>query len=224
LSARLLEANLEILKVLGSAIAKRDSDTDAHNYRVTIYAVRLAEHVGLPVPEIQSLIKGAFLHDVGKIGIRDDVLLKPGRLTEDESAVMRQHVDHGVDIVCRAAWLQDALAVVASHHEQYDGAGYPRRMPGEEIPQAARIFAIVDVFDALLSARPYKEAMPLWRVVQTLQQGRGTHFDPYLLDRFLEIAPTLQEELAPCSTGQLRGAVQAINERYFVAAPETVLV
>ena len=223
-SADLLEANLEMMEALGCAIAKRDGDTDAHNYRVTIYSVRLAEKEGLSLQAIQGLIKGAFLHDIGKIGIRDDVLLKPGRLTEEEFEVMKTHVDHGLDIVGRARWLHDALAIVGSHHEKYGGDGYPASIPGDMIPAAARIFAITDVFDALSSERPYKEAISLAKVMDILQEGRGNHFDPDLLDSFLEIAPDLHAELNHFDTDELRTEMHAINGRYFASGLETMLV
>jgi len=223
-SADLLEANLEMMEALGCAIAKRDGDTDAHNYRVTIYSVRLAEKEGLSLKAIQGLIKGAFLHDIGKIGIRDDVLLKPGRLTEDEYEVMKTHVDHGLDIVGRARWLHDALAIVGSHHEKYGGDGYPAQIPGDMIPAAARIFAITDVFDALSSERPYKKAMPLAKVVAILEEGRAGHFDPQLLDSFLEIAPNLHAELNHFDTNELRTEMHEINGRYFASGLETMLV
>ena len=222
-SSDLLEANLEMMEALGCAIAKRDGDTDAHNYRVTIYSVRLAEKVGLSVKSMQGLIKGAFLHDIGKIGIRDEVLLKPGKLTAEEYEVMKTHVDHGLDIVGRARWLKDALAIVGSHHEKFGGDGYPSRMPGDVIPKAARIFAIADVFDALSSKRPYKEAMPLERVVEILEEGRGQHFDPDLLTRFLEIAPDLRARLIKFDDDDLREEMHKINERYFASGLETVL-
>ena len=118
LTLNLLESNLETLNVLGSAIAKRDSDTDAHNYRVTLYAVRLAEALDMDRQAIQSLIKGAFLHDVGKIGVKDNILLKPGRLDEKEFDIMKTHVSHGLDIVKRSDWLKDAIDVVGHHHEK----------------------------------------------------------------------------------------------------------
>jgi HD-GYP domain-containing protein (c-di-GMP phosphodiesterase class II) len=223
-SADLLEANLEMMEALGCAIAKRDGDTDAHNYRVTIYSVRLAEKEGLSLQAIQGLIKGAFLHDIGKIGIRDDVLLKPGRLTEDEYEIMKTHVNHGLDIVGRARWLHDALAVVGSHHEKFGGDGYPDRIPGNMIPSAARIFAITDVFDALSSERPYKKPMPLAKVVEILEEGRDQHFDPALLDSFLEIAPDLHAELNHFGTNELRVEMHEINSRYFASSLETMLV
>jgi len=158
LSEDLMTANLETIQVLGSAIAKRDSDTDVHNYRVTLYSVRLAEAAGLPNRELQELIKGAFLHDVGKIGIHDAILLKPGPLDDEEFAEMKRHVEYGLDIVGRSRWLEDAARVVGNHHEKWDGSGYLQGLSGEGIPVSARIFAIADVFDALTSRRRYKDA------------------------------------------------------------------
>jgi len=224
LSSDLLEANLEMMETLGCAVAKRDSDTDTHNYRVTIYAVRLAEKEGLPVADIQALIKGAFLHDVGKIGIRDDVLLKPGKLSEPEFEVMKTHVDHGMDIVGRAQWLQDALAVVSGHHEKVDGGGYPGRLDGRRIPAVAKIFAIADVFDALSSKRPYKEAMPLERAVGIMVEGRGTHFDVEYLTSFLEIAPALKDQLSELGAEELRAEMRGITQEYFNADLGSLLV
>ena len=122
------------MEVLGSAIAMRDADTHLHNYRVTVYAIRLAEALGLSKPDIQRLIAGAFLHDVGKIGISDTILLKPpGRLTAQEFQVMRTHVLLGVDIIAKADWLRGARDVVEFHHEKFDGSGY---MKGLKVRQS----------------------------------------------------------------------------------------
>lgn len=192
-SVQLLDANLATLATLGSAVAQRDSDTNAHNYRVTLYSVRLAEEAGLPPPTVRTLIKGAFLHDVGKIGIPDRILLKPGRLDDAEFTIMKTHVEHGRDIVSRSSWLQDALDVVCAHHEQVGGRGYPRGLTGEDIPITARIFAIADVFDALTSRRPYKEPWPFEKAMAALAEGKGTHFDPELVDTFGRIARPLYD-------------------------------
>ena len=214
-SVALLYANLGTLEALGSAIAKRDSDTNSHNYRVTLGAVRLAEAVHLPRARIRALIKGAFLHDVGKLAIRDAVLLKPGGLAPEETAIMHTHVAHGLDIVTHIHWLADAADVVGGHHEWYDGSGYPRGLRGEEIPRTARIFAIADVFDALTSRRPYKPAFSLETSLALLAEGRGTHFDPVLLDAFLAIAPTLYAELADCEDRRLERKLRAVTHAYF---------
>jgi HD-GYP domain-containing protein (c-di-GMP phosphodiesterase class II) len=196
LSIHLLDANLETLQGFGSAIAKRDSDTDAHNFRVTIYAVRLAEAAGLPAGRIRALIKGAFLHDVGKIAIRDNILLKPGRLDADEFEIMKTHVSHGLDIINHCQWLHDASEVVGNHHEKFDGSGYYFGLKAQEIPLAARIFAIVDVFDALTSARPYKLALSYEESIDHLLRESGKHFDPELLDLFVGIVAPLYHQFA----------------------------
>lgn len=219
-SARLLDANLSALALLGAAIAKRDSDTDAHNYRVTLYSTYLGTAVGLTTQQMQVLLKGAFLHDVGKIGIRDTVLLKPARLTEAEFSVMRTHVEHGVEMVSRSPWLADAAEVVGSHHEKFDGSGYPRALRGNQIPITARIFAVVDVFDALTSRRPYKEALSFDDTIAVLQQGRDTHFDGRILDAFLPIAPGLFQRYGGREDEGLRDEVRRLSARYFpVEAP-----
>jgi putative nucleotidyltransferase with HDIG domain len=215
LTTRLLDANLETISVLGSAIAKRDSDTDAHNFRVTVYSARIAEQMGLDSETMRTLIKGAFLHDVGKIGIRDNVLLKPGKLTDDEYKVMKRHVNHGLDIVERSDWLDDAREVVGSHHEKFDGTGYDRGLKGEEIPVTARIFAIADVFDAVASKRPYKEPYSFDETMEILEAGRGTHFDPRMLDAFSEIARPLYDKFANSDVEVPRAELTEIVRRYF---------
>ncbi len=215
LSAKLFEANLEMLKVLGSAIAKRDSDTDAHNYRVAIISVKLAERLALPADDIQRLIKGALLHDVGKIGIEDGILHKPGRLTDDEFAVMKNHVPFGLDIVNKAAWIKDAMDVVAYHHEKYDGSGYGEGLKREQIPEAARIFAIADVFDALTARRPYKEPFSFEKTMDILKSGRGNHFDPDYMDAFESMSRTIFEEYAGREDDDLKKELDAIIKKYF---------
>ena len=215
-SRNLLEANLDTLSMLASTIAKRDSDTDIHNFRVTLYAVRLAEALGLPDSEIMSLIKGAFLHDIGKIGIRDAILLKNGALSEEEFSLMREHVRHGLDILGDSGWFRDGAGVVGSHHEKYDGSGYPRGIAGEEIPLLARIFAIVDVFDALTARRPYKEPMSCEAALTTLQEGRGSHFDPRMVDVFLGIARDLYHGCYERDDRGLRNELKEVIERYFI--------
>ncbi len=217
----LLDSNLETLRVLGSAIAKRDRETDIHNYRVTIYAVRLAEAIGLDRRSIRSLIKGAFLHDVGKIGISDRILMKPNRLTDEEFEVMKSHVKHGVDIVERSVWLKDATQVVGYHHEKYAGDGYPAGISGENIPVTARIFAIADVFDALTSKRPYKEPIDFETAIDTLKKKRGCHLDPMLVDAFVLISRPLFDDLINGSHDKPHRKLEEILQRYFPTGFET---
>jgi HD-GYP domain-containing protein (c-di-GMP phosphodiesterase class II) len=217
LTRRLLESNLEALQVLGSTIAKRDGDTDEHNFRVTLYSVRLAEALKLNDHKIRLLIKGAFLHDVGKIGIRDSILLKPGKLEPTEFEEMKLHVAHGVDIISRSHWMDEAKPVVACHHEKVDGSGYPAGLKGDEIPLLARIFALADVFDALTSERPYKKAFSYEEAIATLRFGSGTHFDQGILEVFLTISHPLFDLFANREDGAARREVEKIIERYYGA-------
>jgi HD-GYP domain-containing protein (c-di-GMP phosphodiesterase class II) len=135
---------------------------------------------------------------------------------------MKTHVNHGGDIVQRSKWLKEAADVVNAHHEKFDGNGYPQGMKAEQIPLAARIFAIVDVFDALNSKRPYKKPLSLHETMQILEQGRGSHFDPRLLDLFATLAPALHREFGTQEGEPLKAALEAITRKYFAAGIETL--
>lgn len=213
-SIDLSKANIEMLKALGEAIAKRDHDTNIHNYRVTIYSVRLAETVGLEKERIQSLIKGAFLHDLGKIGISDNILLKPGKLTEEEFNIMKVHVHIGLEIVNNYKWLIDAEDIVQYHHERFNGSGYIG-LKEREIPINARIFTIADYFDALTSKRPYKEPYSFEKSLQILREGNKTVFDPELLNAFLEIIPSLYTEVNATETYTIENTLNSLINKYF---------
>lgn len=217
-SKDLFKANIELMEVMGCAIAKRDSNTDSHNYRVTLYALRLGEAAKLDDVMMSQLIAGAFLHDVGKIGIEDRILNKPGRLSETEFTRMKEHVLIGLEIIAKAEWLQGARDVIEFHHEWYDGSGYMRGLKGDEIPVVARIFAIADVFDALTSARPYKESLPLVDVMAMMEKERGSHFDPTLLDLFLALAPSLHKSIGLTSYDSLTRMLSLVVHDYFFAA------
>lgn len=215
LTADQSHANLGMLKTLGSAVAKRDSDTNSHNFRVALYAVRLAEAVGLAETKIESLIKGAFLHDVGKIGISDTILLKTGKLSDGEFTVVKRHPRHGADNIEKYTCLEDAMDVVKYHHEKYDGTGYCEGLKGNAIPLCARIFAIVDVFDALTSQRPYKAAMTFDAAMDVLKKHRDTHFDPKLFDAFSRSARKHHEEIGYADEPQLDKMLDGILGKYF---------
>ena len=221
-STNLLDANLETLSVLGSAIAKRDSDTDAHNYRVTLYSTRMGETLGLPQADMRVLIKGAFLHDVGKLGIPDNILLKPGKLDTEEFTVMKTHVDKGADIVKPSSWLREGISVVGYHHEKYAGGGYPHGLKGEDIPITARIFAVADVFDALVSHRPYKKPQTFEATMDILEQDRGKHFDPKVLDAFGKNARELYDRYAGHEGADLKDELAAVVSKYYSAGMETL--
>lgn len=208
-----LDSHISMMEALGRAIAKRDSDTGAHNYRVAWLAASVAENLGIKSHAMQALIIGSFLHDVGKIGIPDAILLKPGRLDDEEMGIMRTHVDLGGEIVRDIPWLGEAAAVVTCHHEKWDGTGYPNRLVGENIPLGARIFAIADVFDALCSKRPYKEPMSLEAAMAIIEKDAGTHFDPYIVPVFLRLAPMLHDRLQ----GRDEEACRALLEQKILA-------
>jgi HD-GYP domain-containing protein (c-di-GMP phosphodiesterase class II) len=210
-----LDSHISMMEALGRAIAKRDSDTGAHNYRVSWIASGMGERMGLKGSAMQSLIAGSFLHDVGKIGIPDAILLKPGRLDDRERATMRTHVSQGEEIVTGMGWLDGANAIVAAHHEKWDGSGYPRGLTGEEIPLAARIFAVADVFDALCSKRPYKEPMSLDAAMAILEQDTGSHFDPAVMAVFRKIAGAVYLRLENATEADTRALLEARVLQHF---------
>lgn len=215
LSGDLLDANISMLETLGTAVAMRDGDTGAHNHRVTLYAAGLGEAVDLPSCEMRALIKGAFLHDVGKIGVSDAILLKPARLTPGEFDLIRSHVTQELYVVRQSKWLSDAEVVVGGHHEKWDGSGYPLGSRGNDIPLLARIFSIADVFDALSSQRPYKPALLFEEAWDILKRGRGVHFDPELLDRFYGISGEIYERLAHSRQSDLKAMLKTVVQKYF---------
>jgi putative nucleotidyltransferase with HDIG domain len=215
LSDDLAYANMGMLAALGSAVARRDRGTNAHNFRVTIYAIHLARALGLSHDHVRGLIKGAFLHDVGKIGIADNILRKPGRLTPEETDIMRAHVRYGVEIVGKFEWLKDALDVIRCHHERFDGKGYPAGLRGGEIPIAARIFSVVDVFDALSTHRPYKAPSSLEETMRYLEAGRGLSFDAEVLDAFEALAPELHRTVSGANEHEVARTLDRLLVQYF---------
>ncbi|RRR65719.1 MAG: PAS domain S-box protein [Candidatus Viridilinea halotolerans] len=170
------------------ALDLRDKETEGHSRRVTELTVRLARAMGLSEAEIVHVRRGALLHDIGKMGIPDAILLKPGPLTDEEWAIMRRHPTYGYQLLAPIAHLHPALDIPYYHHEKWDGSGYPHGLAGESIPLPARIFAIVDVWDALRSDRPYRTAWDVERVREYLREEAGHHFDPKVVAAFLELA------------------------------------
>jgi putative nucleotidyltransferase with HDIG domain len=169
------------------ALDMRDKETEGHSRRVTQMTLRLARELGFSDEELVHVRRGALLHDIGKMGIPDSILLKPGKLSEEEWAIMRRHPQMAYDMLAPISYLRPALAIPYCHHEKWDGSGYPRGLKGEEIPLEARLFAIVDVWDALSSDRPYRTAWPEQKVLEHIQAGSGTHFDPKVVALFLRV-------------------------------------
>ena len=169
------------------ALDLRDRETEGHTVRVTEVTLRLARTLGVPDDELLTIRRGALLHDIGKVGIPDSILHKPGPLDEDEWRVMRLHPQMARDLLSPVMFLREALAIPYCHHEQWDGSGYPQRLKGISIPLPARIFAVVDVWDALRSDRPYRKAWPEEQVLSHIRALTGKHFDPQIAEAFLHM-------------------------------------
>jgi putative two-component system response regulator len=192
-TAELHETRLEVIRRLGRAAEYRDNETGLHVIRMSHYTRLLALAAGLSEDEAELLLNAAPMHDVGKIGIPDSILLKKGPLCEDEWKVMRMHPYMGAQIIGEHdnELLRTARSIAYCHHEKWDGSGYPRRLAGEAIPLHGRLVAIADVFDALTTARPYKLAWPVNEAVEAVRRGAGHHFDPQLVPVFLDILPEI---------------------------------
>jgi response regulator RpfG family c-di-GMP phosphodiesterase len=177
----------QTLQALGAAIDLRDNETAGHSRRVCRYSIEIARAMGWSDKQLGSLARGAYLHDIGKLGIPDAILLKPGPLTADEWKLMQQHVQIGFDLVKGIPFLADAAEIILTHHERYDGGGYPRGLTGEQIPLGARIFAVVDTLDAITSDRPYRSASTFESACETIRYLSGSQFDPQVVRAFLGI-------------------------------------
>ncbi|RME47967.1 MAG: response regulator [Deltaproteobacteria bacterium] len=185
---KLKEANLETIYRLSVAAEYRDADTAAHIMRMSAYSAMLARKIQLPTETVEMILCASPMHDVGKIGVPDHILLKPDKLTTEEFLLMQKHAEFGAEILrgSESPLLQMAAEIALGHHERYDGRGYPRGVAGEEIPLSARIVALADVFDALTSARCYKRAFSNEVAKRIIREERGRHFDPDLVEAFLD--------------------------------------
>ena len=198
-----LEHSYDItLEALGDALDLKDSETEGHSKRVTAYTIALARAMGISPAEIKVIARGAFLHDIGKMAIPDDILRKPAALTSDEQKVMREHCTRGFNILRKIPFLSEAAEIVFSHQEHYDGTGYPTGLRGGEIPIGARIFAVADTLDAITSDRPYRKASSFDAARQEILRCSGTQFDPSVVEVFLKIPNELWHELRSEITGQ----------------------
>jgi response regulator RpfG family c-di-GMP phosphodiesterase len=183
------------LEALGSALDTRDVGTESHSRRVHGYAMATAREYGVPDKDLTDLAHGVLLHDIGKIGIPDAILLKPGPLTAEEWETMRRHPAIGRQLIEKIPFLRGAVPIVYSHHEKWDGTGYPRGLRGEEIPVGARIFMVVDAFDAMTFDRPYSKAKPFDVAKAEIKRCSGTHFDPGVVTAFFNVPEALLEEI-----------------------------
>jgi putative nucleotidyltransferase with HDIG domain len=199
----------DTLQALGAAIDLRDNETAGHSQRVCRYSLEIARAMGWSDKQLGSLARGAYLHDIGKLGVPDGVLLKPGPLTADERKLMQQHAQTGFDLLKDIPFLADAAEIVLSHHERYDGGGYPRGLKGEEILLSARIFAVADTLDAITSDRPYRRASSFESARETIRHCSGSQFDPQLIGVFLSIP----EETWPAIARNQR-QIAALSSQY----------
>lgn len=175
------------LETLGAALDLRDSATEGHSARVTCYARMIAEALGCTAGQLREITRGAYLHDIGKMGVPDGILLKQGKLTPEEQGVMESHVMTGYQLVRRIPFLAEAARIVLTHQERYDGLGYPAGLKGADIPIGARVFAVADTLDAMTSDRPYRKAMPFSVALAEIRKESGRQFDPAIVQVFLGI-------------------------------------
>ena len=173
------------------ALDLRDKETEGHTQRVTVLTQKLACKLDVPETDLVHIKRGALLHDIGKMGIQDGILLKPGKLTEEERELIKQHPILAYEMLRPIEFLKPAIEIPYCHHEKWDGTGYPRGLRGEQIPLAARIFSVVDVWDALTSVRPYRNPMERGEARQYIHEQSGTHFDPRVVDAFLDMNQAL---------------------------------
>ena len=186
MNSEILTAYDKTIEGWSRALDLRDRETEGHTLRVTEISVALARLVGFSEEQLVHMRRGALLHDIGKLGIPDSILLKPGKLTDDERKVMSMHPVYAYEWLNQIDYLRPALDIPYSHHEKWDGSGYPRKLAGENIPIAARIFSIIDVWDALRTERPYRNALPEDEVRKYLFDHKNRDFDPVITDLFLE--------------------------------------
>jgi response regulator RpfG family c-di-GMP phosphodiesterase len=191
----LADAYTQTLEALGAALDSRDVGTESHSRRVHGYSLALAREHGVKAEDLADLAHGVLLHDIGKIGIPDAILLKPGSLTPDEWKVMRTHPEIGKRLIEKIPFLHNAIPVVWCHHEKWDGSGYPRGLKGEGIPLNARIFSIVDAFDAMTFDRPYSKAIAMEAAIAEIKRCAGAHFDPNVVESFLRVPLALLAEI-----------------------------
>jgi putative nucleotidyltransferase with HDIG domain len=183
------------LEVLGEALDYKDHETQGHSQRVTAYTMAIASRMGIPKEQIETIARGAFLHDIGKMAIPDNILNKPGKLTPDEVLIMREHCYLGYKLVLKIPVLREAAEIVYSHQECFDGSGYPRNLRSEEIPLGARIFSVADTLDAITSDRVYRKAQSIAAARAEIKRCSGTQFDPEVVAAFLEMPDSIWEDL-----------------------------
>jgi len=192
---RLEQSYDDTLEALGGALDLKGAETEGHRQRVTAFCIPIAKAIPVPNGYLPILARAAFLHDIGKMAIPDSILRKPGPLNNDEKQIMRTHCEIGYNMLTKIPFLRDAAEIVLAHQEFYDGTGYPRGLMGEEIPLGARIFAVTDALDVMISDQPYRRAMPLSQAREEIRRCSGAQFDPKVVEVFLSLPESLWVEL-----------------------------
>jgi len=192
---RLEQSYDDTLEALGGALDLKGAETEGHRQRVTAFCIPIAKAIPVPNGYLPILARAAFLHDIGKMAIPDSILRKLGPLNNDEKQIMRKHCEIGYNMLTKIPFLRDAAEIVLAHQEFYDGTGYPRGLMGEEIPLGARIFAVTDALDVMISDQPYRRAMPLSQAREEIRRCSGAQFDPKVVEVFLSLPESLWVEL-----------------------------
>ncbi len=204
------------LEAMILALDLRERETGHHSYRVTEYALNLGRHLRLDESQLSVIAKGALLHDIGKIGVPDNILLKPDSLTDEEWELMKQHAHLGYELLNKIEFLEESSLIVYTHHERYDGKGYPQGLAGDDIPLGARIFSVVDAFDAMTSKRVYKKAMPFEEAVDRIRESSGTQFDPVVVDTFVNVPvdewKNIRKKVASSGSQYLKGLMFELSK------------
>jgi putative nucleotidyltransferase with HDIG domain len=193
---QLTRSYMATVRALSNAVEARDAYTGGHAERVARYAIEIGRELGLPRPDAPEIEFGFLLHDIGKLAVPDSILFKPGPLTAEERALMTRHTIVGAEIMRDIEFLAEASKVVRSHHERWDGSGYPDGLAGEEIPLTARVFAVADVFDALTTDRPYRAALSFEQAHEMIVAESGRHFDPEVADAFQRVGDEILRHIA----------------------------
>jgi HD-GYP domain-containing protein (c-di-GMP phosphodiesterase class II) len=205
----------DTLEALGAAIDLRDGQTAGHSRRVVLWSLQILMRMECTHKQLQNLAMGAWLHDIGKLAIPDAILLKPGQLTTQEWEIMKSHARIGYDLVNRIPFLTDAADIVHTHHERWDGSGYPRGLKGSDIPLGARIFAVADTVDAMTSDRPYRTAVPFANAQNEIERLAGIQFDSQVVDVFLHIPTETWETFRDqTSTMQIHSALAGVSAEH----------
>lgn len=194
----------DTLEALGGALDLKDAETEGHCKRVTAFTLAIAQALKVDVSQLPEIARGAFLHDIGKMAIPDQILRKPGPLTPEEQEIMRTHCAIGHEMLSRVPFLRDVAKIVLAHQEHYDGSGYPNGLKGEDIPLGARIFAVADTLDAMTSDRPYRSALSLEQAKAEITRCSGTQFDPKVAAAFLSLPDSTWKERRASAIGPFR--------------------